>query len=98
MWEIHAPQYIYDAFCSNGAFNVPVGALPLQIGVEVLIAVSFMFSQSFFDSCDFSFFVLLRTFLSKEPSEILDPSTTFGIPMSVHVSNLLFIVGWFGCF
>ena len=58
-----------------------------------------MFSQSFFlKSYDFAFFVLLRTFLSKEPSEILDPSTTFGFPMSVRVSNLLLIVGWFRCF
>ena len=48
VWETHAPQYIYGASYSDGAFNALVGALPLQIGVGVSIAVSFTFSQSFF--------------------------------------------------
>ena len=39
--------YIYDASCSYDTFNVPVDALPLQIGVGVSIVVSFTFSQSF---------------------------------------------------
>ena len=59
MWEMHAPQYIYGAFCSDGAFNAPVGVLPLQVGVGVSIAVSFMFSQSFF----FFFTTVILTFL-----------------------------------
>ena len=42
--------------------------------------------------------MLLRTFLSNESSETLDSLTTFGFPMSVRVSNLLLIIGWFGCF
>ena len=98
MWETHTPHCIYNSFCSNNAFNALVGALPLQIGVGVSIAISFTFSQSFFYSFDFSFSVLLRTFLSKEPLETPDSSTTFDFPVRVRVSNLLFIVGWFGCF
>ena len=98
MWETHAPQYIYGAFCFDDAFNAPVGASPLQIGVGVSIEVSFTFSQSFYNSCNFAFYLLLRTFLSKEPSKTLDYSTTFGFPVSVRVSNLFFIIGWFGCF
>ena len=35
----YTPQYIYDAF------NEPIGALPLQIGVGVSIVISFTFSQ-----------------------------------------------------
>ena len=42
--------------------------------------------------------MLPRTFFSKEPSETLDSSTTFDFPMSVRISNLLFIVGLFDCF
>ena len=38
---------IYGTSCSNGAFNAPIDALPLQIGVGVSIAISFTFSQSF---------------------------------------------------
>ena len=42
--------------------------------------------------------MLLQTLFSKESSKTLNSSKTFGFPMSVRVSNLLFIVGWFGCF
>ena len=42
--------------------------------------------------------MLLRTFLSKEPSKTLDSSTTSDFPVSVRISNLLFIVGLFECF
>ena len=76
----------------------PVSALPLQIGVGVSIEISFTFSQSFFYSCNFSFSVHLQTFLSNELSENLDYSTTFSFSVSVLVSNLFFIIGWFKCF
>ena len=66
--------------------------------VGVSIVVSFTFSQHFFYSCNFSFSVLLQTFLSKDPSETLDFLTIFCFSVSVHVLNLPFIVGWFGCF
>ena len=89
---------MYSAFFSDYTFNAPIGALPLQIGVGVSIAISFTFSQSCSDFCNFSFFVLLRTFLPKEPSKTLDSSTTFIFLVNVCVSNLLFIVGWFRCF
>ena len=55
VWETHASQNMYDASCSDGAFNAPVDALPLQIGVWVLIAVSFTFSQSFLIPAIFPF-------------------------------------------
>ena len=51
MWETHAPQYIYNAF------NAHIGTLPLQIGVEVSIAVSSTFSQSFYFYFFFNFFL-----------------------------------------
>ena len=66
--------------------------------VGVSIVVSFTFSQLFFYSCNFAFSVLLQTFLSKEPSETLDFSTIFDFSVNVRVLNLLFLVGWFGCF
>ena len=94
MWETHASQNIYGASCSDSAFNVVVDTLPLQIGVRVSIVVSFTFS----DSCNFIFSMLLRSFLSKEPSEILDSSTTFDFLVSVRISDFLFIVGLFECF
>ena len=53
MWEMHAPQYIYNAVFSDSAFNTPGGALPLQIRVAVSIVVSFTFSQK-------KFFLLLQ--------------------------------------
>ena len=49
-------------------------------------------------TCNFACFVLMRTFLSKEPSKTLDSSTNFDFPVSVHISNLIFIVGLFECF
>ena len=42
--------------------------------------------------------MLMQTFLSNEPSKTLDSSTTFNFMVTVRFSNLLFIVGWFGCF
>ena len=41
-------------------------------------------------SCNFAFSVLLRTFL--------DSLRTFDFPVSVRISNFLFIVGLFECF
>ena len=46
-WETHASQHIYDASSSDDAFNVPIDALPLQIGILVAIAILFKFSLSF---------------------------------------------------
>ena len=57
--ETHASKYMYDPFFPNNAFKAPVGALPLQIGLGVSIEVSFTFSQSFSDSCNFAFLVCL---------------------------------------
>ena len=60
-------------------------------------SVFYVFSK-FSNFFDFSFSMLLRTFLSNEPSETLDSLTTFNFPVSVRISNLLFIVGLFECF
>ena len=57
----------------------------------------YIFSK-FFYSCDFAFSVFPRTFLSKEPLETHDSSTIVDFLVSVHISNLLFIVGLFECF
>ena len=57
----------------------------------------YVFSK-FSDSYDFAFSVLSQTFLSKEPLETLDSSTTVNFLVSVCISNLLFIVGLFECF
>ena len=46
--EMHTSQDIYDASYSDHAFNAPIDALPLQIGVWVAITVLFTFSLSFF--------------------------------------------------
>ena len=46
--EMHASQDIYGASYSDRAFNEPIDALPLQIGVWVAITVLFTFSLSFF--------------------------------------------------
>ena len=54
----------------------------------------YVFSK-FSDSCDFTFSVLLRTFLSKEPPETLDYLATIDFLVSVRISNILFIVGLF---
>ena len=48
----------------------------------------FYFFSKFFYSCDFAFSVLPWTFLSKEPLETLDSSTTVNFPVSVRISNL----------
>ena len=42
--------------------------------------------------------MLFRTFLSKGSLETLYSSMTFNFPMSVRISNPLFIVGLFDCF
>ena len=54
MWETLAFQHLYDplsvdnAFIAPaGAFNAPVNALPLQIGVGASRTVSSAFSQFF---------------------------------------------------
>ena len=56
-----------------------------------------MFFQSFLTPAIF-FFMLLRTFLSKEPSETLNSSKTFDFLVSVRISSLRFIIGLFECF
>ena len=43
----------------------------------------------------FAFSALSRTFISKEPPETLDSSTTVNLLVSVHISNLLSIIGLF---
>ena len=47
------PIYI-RCICSNGTFNVPIDALPLQIEVGVSTTISFTFSQSFLTPAIFS--------------------------------------------
>ena len=54
-WETHASHHIYDVSSSDGAFNVPIDALPLQIGVLVTIAILFTFSLSFLISAIYLF-------------------------------------------
>ena len=57
----------------------------------------YVFSK-FSYSCNFAFSVLMQTFLSNEPSETLDSSTTFNFLMSVRISNFSFIVGFLSVF
>ena len=57
----------------------------------------YVFSE-FSDSGDSTFYVLLLTFLSKEPLEILNSSSTVNFLVSARISNLLFITGLFECF
>ena len=58
--------------------------------------VCFLFKFS--DSYDFTFSALPQTFLSKEPLETLNSSTTIDFLVSVHISNLFFIISLFECF
>ena len=50
------------------------------------------------NSCDSTFSALLRTFLSKEPPETLDSSTTVDFLVSSRILNIFFIVGLFEWF
>ena len=49
------PNIYIRCICSNGTFNVPIDALPLQIGVGVSTTIYFTFSQSFLAPAIFSF-------------------------------------------
>ena len=57
----------------------------------------YVFSK-FSNSCDLAFSALPRTFLSNEPLETLNSSTTVDFLVSSLISNLLFMAGLFGCF
>ena len=46
---------VYDASCSDDAFNAPVNTLLLQTGVGVSIVVSFTFFQGFLTPTIFPF-------------------------------------------
>ena len=53
----------------------------------------YVFSE-FSDLCDFAFPALLRTFLSKEPSETVDSLTTVDFLVSVRILRFFFY-RWF---
>ena len=57
----------------------------------------FVFSE-FSDFYNFSFSVLPRTFLSNEPSETLDSSTTVNFLVSVHISTFFLSLVCFSVF
>ena len=89
---MHAFQYIYNAF------NTPVDALPLQIGVGVSIAVSFTFSQSFMTLAILPFLCFCELSFQRSHRETLNSSMTFDFSVGVCISNLFFIIGLFKCF
>ena len=57
----------------------------------------YVFSK-FSNSRDFAFSAFPQTFLSKDPPETLDSSTTIDFLVSDRISNLLFITSLFECF
>ena len=71
--------------------------MPINRGMECDSSFVCFFSK-FYDSCDFAFSALPRTFLSKKLLETLDSSTIVDFLVSVRISNLLFIVSLFECF
>ena len=86
MWEAHVSQYVYDACCLDGTFNVPVDVLPLYIGVGLRVMFPLLLHKAcsllqFYFSCasaNFSFKGIIE-----------DPLIAFNLLVSFCNSNLV---------
>ena len=88
VWEAHVSQYVYDACCPDGTFNVPVDVSPLYIGVGLVVLFPLLLHRDF---CllQFYFSYASANFLFK--GIIRDPLTTFDFLVSFCNSNLICI-------